>query len=627
MTRNTRRIGDLEQREQLSLDELEKETTLETLERCLEPNPGLSEGNNSYSGGPFKSAADNERGDFDDGANALWSLYGKEAQAHDEALFQSLSADMDGVPTFAGLFAAVLTSFLIDSLQNLQPDPAQQSVYYHQQSVAMLAQISQQIASIAPQVSVPSTPPPPYPAFHPSVTDIRVNAYWLIGLVCSLSAALFATLVQQWVRSYMQDFQRYDHPLKRARFRQFFFEGARSMRVMAVAVPSLIRVSLVLFFFGLSDSMLSVNTIIGVITIVPICCCGSFFLYGMLAPHLNLQSPHQTPFSWPIFFLMQKSKRTYFGDHTLSKKLTSMSIEACQEWLVMEETDERKGRDVRAIRWLVDSTAVNTEMEPLVLAIPGSFNTEWGREVWREVSSQARDTLDPLTRPSPAGGQVSLMPHPPHPLEGATVDTISRGVRYLFETCNNHSYFENEEARHRRMRACVEATASLVCCIGFRLREFGEVGKLVSEIGQIEKVNELRTSRSHSSFTIHWTCLSLLEIQEKLSNSRLQVLAGYVVSGLARVQSECGKADKVALRSAQRIEECLRTAWECVRNFVGRSSLGHRRGPGSKSKKSYETTNDRFQIWSALTSRPMAWRMSTGGSHFIKMQCTTLLTD
>ncbi|KAH9029933.1 hypothetical protein EDB85DRAFT_1866872, partial [Lactarius pseudohatsudake] len=131
-----------------------------------------------------------------------WSLYGKEAQTHDEALFQSLSADMDGVPRFAGLFAAVLTSFLVDSLENLQPDPVQQSVYYHQESVAMVARISQQIASIAPQVSVPSTPPSPYPPFYPSIKDIRVNAYWLLGLVCSLSAALFAALVQQWVRSY-----------------------------------------------------------------------------------------------------------------------------------------------------------------------------------------------------------------------------------------------------------------------------------------------------------------------------------------------------------------------------------------------------------------------------------------
>ncbi|KAH9051693.1 hypothetical protein EDB87DRAFT_1541983, partial [Lactarius vividus] len=232
-----------------------------------------------------------------------WSLYGKEAQSHDEVLFQSLSADMDGVPTFAGLFAAVITSFLIVSLQNLQPDPAKQSIYYHQQSVAMLAQISQQLAYIVPEVSVPSAPPPPYSEsdFNPSNSDLRVNALWLGGLVCSLSAALFATLVQQWVRSYMKVFQRYDHPLKRARFRQFFFEGAGSMRLMAATVPPLIRVSLVLFFFGLGDSLLSVNRTIGVVTIIPIFCSGTFFLYGMLAPHSNLQSPHQTLFSWLIF--------------------------------------------------------------------------------------------------------------------------------------------------------------------------------------------------------------------------------------------------------------------------------------------------------------------------------------
>ncbi|KAH9011130.1 hypothetical protein EDB84DRAFT_1240167, partial [Lactarius hengduanensis] len=131
-----------------------------------------------------------------------WSLYSKEAQTHDEALFQGMLADMNGVPTFAGLFAAVITSFLVDSLKNLQPDPAQQSVYYQQQSVAMLAQISQQIVSIAPQVSVPSTPPPPYPVFHPSKLDVAVNTFWLLGLVYSLSAAFFATLVQEWVRSY-----------------------------------------------------------------------------------------------------------------------------------------------------------------------------------------------------------------------------------------------------------------------------------------------------------------------------------------------------------------------------------------------------------------------------------------
>ncbi|KAH8983732.1 hypothetical protein EDB92DRAFT_2102592 [Lactarius akahatsu] len=154
------------------------------------------------------------------------------------------------------------------------------------------------------------------------------------------------------------------------------------------------------------------------------------------------------------------------GDHTPTKKLTSMSIKACQEWLVMLETGERRGRDVRSIRWLINSTAVNAEMEPLLLAIPGSFNIAWGQEVRREVSSQAHDT-----------------------------------------------YFENEEARRKRMRACVEAVASFVCCIDCRLDRFGEIDKLVSEIGYIEKINQSPTSTPDPSSILCWTCLSLVAIQ------------------------------------------------------------------------------------------------------------------
>ncbi|KAI9431884.1 hypothetical protein H4582DRAFT_1212164 [Lactarius indigo] len=229
MLRRLSRRGDLERADQLPRGE---ETRSETPGRRLDPNSGGRATNNSLDG-PSRPEARSERRDFDDGANALWSLYNKEAQTHDEAVLQGISADMNGVPTFAGLFAAVLTSFLVDSLKNLQPDPAQQSVYYQQQSVAMLAQISQQIASIAPQVSVPSTPPPPYPVFHPSNSDLAVNTVWVIGLIHSLGAALLAIFVQLWVRSYMGVFERYDHPLKRSRLRQLFFDDTRSMKRLA----------------------------------------------------------------------------------------------------------------------------------------------------------------------------------------------------------------------------------------------------------------------------------------------------------------------------------------------------------------------------------------------------------
>ena len=119
--------------------------------------------------------------DFNDNINALWSLHLDEAKSYDEARIHSLKDDMDSVLIFvrvyipitistprsytiiqAGLFSTALTSFLIDHIHNLQVNPAQQMVYCPQQNVALLAQISNQLSSIAPQVSIPSALPPPY---------------------------------------------------------------------------------------------------------------------------------------------------------------------------------------------------------------------------------------------------------------------------------------------------------------------------------------------------------------------------------------------------------------------------------------------------------------------------------
>ena len=90
----------------------------------------------------------------------------------------------------AGLFSAVLTAFVVPKIQDLKVNPADQSAYYQNQTAYMLRQISRQLPSTST----------PYPTFHASASDRRVTIYWLISLVCSLSAALLATLVQQWAR-------------------------------------------------------------------------------------------------------------------------------------------------------------------------------------------------------------------------------------------------------------------------------------------------------------------------------------------------------------------------------------------------------------------------------------------
>jgi hypothetical protein len=59
------------------------------------------------------------------------------------------------------LFAASLTPFIIDVAQAIQVTPAQQMVFYEQQSVELLKQISAQILSLSAQASIPSTAPAP----------------------------------------------------------------------------------------------------------------------------------------------------------------------------------------------------------------------------------------------------------------------------------------------------------------------------------------------------------------------------------------------------------------------------------------------------------------------------------
>ena len=65
-----------------------------------------------------------------------------------------------------------------------------------------------------------------------------------------------------------------------------------------------------------------------------------------------------------------------------------MNLEEYSEQLVTEARGPR-GRDVRALQleWLVDNAAAKADVEPPALAIPGSFNTAWGQDVWRDVSS------------------------------------------------------------------------------------------------------------------------------------------------------------------------------------------------------------------------------------------------
>ncbi|KAF8260913.1 hypothetical protein EI94DRAFT_1811086 [Lactarius quietus] len=521
-------------------------------------------------------------GDFDDNANSLWSLHLGEAKSHDEARINSLKDDMDSVLIFAGLFSAALTSFLIDSVNNLRVDPAQQMVYYQQQNVALLAQISEQISFIVPQVTIPSTLPPPYPTFSPKPSDVRVNVYWFMSLVFSLFAALLATLVQQWVRDYMHVFQRYSNPLKGARLRQYLYEGVERWHMPRVArfVPGLVHISLLLFFLGLGDTLLATYTTVGVTTIIPIAICGFPYVLSIFAPVINPQYPFRNPFTSLIWYLKQKADPRRYLDRASggSLKAVSSNLSEGQMQLAMEEGDGRKDRDVRAIRWLIHNRTEDDEMESFVMAIPGAFTSKWGIDVWRKASevkqyedADFRPNYPTVRSQNDADLPMSVLPHhhsspsrtrylpglihlerifgtqiatgnprdvtatrliprlpsdslaPIDPYADLAVHDLCKRVRHLVATCDNPSVFTNKELWLKRARGCVETAASLVCCADIEPALLGDLKNIIISLrnavyATVSQAGHFLVPGSDGLFSVRMDCLSFVIINQAMRN-------------------------------------------------------------------------------------------------------------
>ena len=485
----------------------------------------------------------------------------------------------------AGLFSTALSAFMVNGIQSLRPDAAQETAYYMQQNVAMLAQISKQISSIAPEVTIPSTPPSPFPSFKPRSSDVRVNVFWFMALVFSLSAALLAILVQQWVRNYMDVFKRYNDPLKRSRLRQYLHERFERwhIRVIADAIPALLHVSIFLFFVGLIDFVLNINTTVGVYTITPIGLVSFFYIFTTLSPIFDPQSPYQNSISELIWYFVQKVweyKGQIFGRKS---KTLSAHMATGQMQLAMEETEARKGRDERAILWLVKSMTEDAELESFTMAIPGSFNTEWGVDVWKGVSESIEDESGNTSEDHP-----NTLPHSSPSLSHYSVSSstlgsmeptkgmreLSRRVGKLLETCNDPGHFPTHDQWHKRTRACVETTAELIFRGNSHLDWFGDISKVLNDVGVFEKINEIATSKLEQSFVARWTCLSILAVEPMLSHHLVKVSMEDAVSKLATLGGQDGTFDHLALQAAQSIDEDFKLALESLLKLYSVLFLG-----------------------------------------------------
>ena len=141
--------------------------------------------------------------------------------------------------------------------------------------------------------SLPATPPP----FSPHTSAVWVNSLWFSSLVVSITCALLATLLQQWARRYLKVTQTRSSLHKRARIRSFFAEGVEKNHLSMVveALPTLVHLSVTLFFAGLVVFLWNVNLTILKVVLSLISVYAIAYKWITLIPIFRPDSPYYSP--------------------------------------------------------------------------------------------------------------------------------------------------------------------------------------------------------------------------------------------------------------------------------------------------------------------------------------------
>lgn len=250
-----------------------------------------------------------------------------------------------------------------------------------------------------------------------------------MSLIISLTCALLATLLQQWSRRYLRLTGTRHSLHKRARIRAFFAEGLekRYFPWVVEALPTLLHASVFLFFAGLPISQFGTNRTVFAIIIACVGASGLSYLLITFMPLMFHDSLYYTPLS-NLLWLFNA------GIRSISTKLlrfavvfyarlylfVTIRLRICSSWrgpshkilsklsvLTKAQNERFKGGlikemevsalespweiDARALSWTFDSLDEDHELEGMLAAIPGFYNSalvKHSKEILSEVSSE-----------------------------------------------------------------------------------------------------------------------------------------------------------------------------------------------------------------------------------------------
>ncbi|KAG8960647.1 hypothetical protein FRC05_006705 [Tulasnella sp. 425] len=185
--------------------------------------------------------------EFGQDGGQFYRCYDDFAEEIDKDMAEGLKEQLDGLLTFAGLFAGVNSAFLALTLPLMSADPNDDTNALLLQSNAILLQIA-----LGRNMSIENPAPLPSAGFSPAKDLWVVNALFAVSLSFALISSFLAVLGRQWLVYYRKrggggaDRQRWEQ-LRR-------FLGAERWHLELVLddiLPTLLQIGLILFCVAL----------------------------------------------------------------------------------------------------------------------------------------------------------------------------------------------------------------------------------------------------------------------------------------------------------------------------------------------------------------------------------------
>ncbi|KAK7043851.1 hypothetical protein VNI00_008016 [Paramarasmius palmivorus] len=357
--------------------------------------------------------------DVDESFQKLLNVVGK----YDEEMVKGWRDDIDTLLVFAGLFSAMVTAFLIESYQKLEEDPADKTVTLLEQLVSL------QQPNASQNAFSDSTP------FQPSTSIIRINCFWFLSLILSLTSALFGLLCKQWIREHERDppTQSPSEALALRQLRRDSFEkwGVPSF---VAALPVLLEIALLLFLIGILDLLWSLRSPIpfGISLVAIVLTAGMYFVTTLL-PALTIPKeqkrhirnrrferlsyqficPYKSPQAWMLYHLVcsigRLMSKVWLFRATMPSLLEHVASAHATDWssfdlrvvrqfdqYVRDDLFNIKLYEIRAFEWAVrtfrDSPSMITHLQTILGTISPSVAISavldhWNVALWEDISS------------------------------------------------------------------------------------------------------------------------------------------------------------------------------------------------------------------------------------------------